>query len=412
MSDKLFVKNFLRKLFPFVLDIYCSFYTPYKVWNIRRKRKIKVLFVLQNLGAWKSEALYVAMLNHERFMPILLVIRSENEYDDRKQIKKYLEEKGYQYIVVDETLGFRNVVHPDIIFYQKTYEYDIHPQCFYGRNLYALFCYVNYAFHSVDEKWAHNTRLLNIAWQVYFENEQAMQMPRLLMRNKCKNGIVTGLPMTDEYLVSSGDSCNPWKHQEHPKKKIIWAPHHSIDPGNWILYSTFLEYADFMFLMAEKYRDKVQFAFKPHPLLRRKLDLLWGEQRTSEYYQKWAIMSNTQLEEGKYVDLFKTSDAMIHDCGSFTIEYHYTHNPVMYIVRGEEQNHVADLNAFAKQAFYLHYLAKCKNDVEQFILDVIDGIDSKKEERIKFYRESLRPPFGRMASENIIQAILGDSEKI
>lgn len=407
MYSYFFRKHILCKLYPLIWRIYCFLYTPYKVWCIRRKKKIKVLFVLQSLGTWKSEALYVTMLNHERFMPVLLVIRSEEE-DDRESIKKYLDKKGYAYIIADEAVGFRKMFCPDIIFYQKTYENNVPSQFYYKRNLYALFCYVNYAFHSVDEKWAYDTQLLNIAWQVYFENEQVMQMPRLLMRNKCKNGIVTGLPMTDEYLVPSDESCNPWKRQEHSKKKIIWAPHHSIAPENWLLYSTFLEYADFMFLMAEKYSDKVQFAFKPHPLLRGRLNEIWGEQRTSEYYQRWATMSNTQLEEGKYVDLFKMSDAMIHDCGSFTVEYHYTHNPVMYIVRGEEQSHVADLNAFAKQAFYLHDLAKCENDVERFIQNVIDGVDPKKEERMNFYRESLLPPFKKTASENIIQAILGD----
>ncbi|MCD8236257.1 MAG: CDP-glycerol glycerophosphotransferase family protein [Prevotellaceae bacterium] len=335
------------------------------------------------------------------------MIRSWQE-DDRENIKRYLEKKGYAYIVADERVGFRKEVCPDIIFYQKPYNNLLLSPCFYVKNLYALFCYVPYAFHSVDEKWAHDTQLLNIAWQVYFENEQAMQMSRLLMRNKCRNGVVLGLPMTDEYLVSSGDSCNPWRPQEHLKKRIIWAPHHSIDSENWIVYSTFLEYADFMLLMAKKYSDKVQFAFKPHPLLRGKLNRVWGEQRTSEYYRRWVTMSNTQLEEGKYVDLFKTSDAMIHDCGSFTIEYHYTHNPVMYIIRGEVQDHVADLNAFAKQAFYLHYLAKSENDIEQFIRDVIDGVDPRKEERMNFYRDFLMPPFGRTASENIIRAILGD----
>lgn len=74
----------------------------------------------------------------------------------------------------------------------------------------------------------------------------------------------------------------------------------------------------------------------------------YGEKRkTDRYYSEWESLSNAQLETGKYVDLFMTSDAMIHDCGSFTIEYHYTLKPVMYLVKGEE--HTKMMNAFAKR---------------------------------------------------------------
>jgi DivIVA domain-containing protein len=61
---------------------------------------------------------------------------------------------------------------------------------------------------------------------------------------------------------------------------------------------------------AEKYADRIQWAFKPHPLLR---DTLyqhpdWGKERTDAYYGRWESMPNTQLETGAYVELFKQSD--------------------------------------------------------------------------------------------------------
>ena len=44
---------------------------PQKIRNVRKKDKIKVLFVLTELGPWKTEILYLTMLKHPRFEPII-----------------------------------------------------------------------------------------------------------------------------------------------------------------------------------------------------------------------------------------------------------------------------------------------------------------------------------------------------
>ena len=49
-----------------------------------------------------------------------------------------------------------------------------------------------------------------------------------------------------------------------------------------------------------------------------------------------------------------------------------------------------------------------KADIYSFILDVINGIDPLKEEKEKFYNDSLTPPNGKTACENIINSILGE----
>ena len=108
------------------------------------------------------------------------------------------------------------------------------------------------------------------------------------MPNKACNCLCTGLPMTDIYMQVSSD--NPWKPQEKPKKQIIYAPHHTISSQEWLHFSTFLTYSDTMLLLAKKYSDKVQFAFKPHPALRGKLEYMWGKEKTDNYYQEWATV--------------------------------------------------------------------------------------------------------------------------
>lgn len=88
-----------------------------------------------------------------------------------------------------------------------------------------------------------------------------------------------------------------------------------------------------MVTFAQKYKDKVQIVFKPHPMLYRTLceHSEWGKERTDAYYSMWNNMSNTQLEEGDYTELFMQSDAMIHDCGSFILEYLAVDKPCMFL---------------------------------------------------------------------------------
>ena len=156
---------------------------------------------------------------------------------------------------------------------------------------------------------------------------------------------------------------------------------------------------DQMVELAEKYNDRVQIAFKPHPVLKFKLINLWGKEKTEAYYQKWADMPNTQLEEGYYIDLFLTSDAMIHDCASFTAEYLFTRKPVLFIVRDQQQVE-SHWNPFGRKCYNQHYHAHGLEDIECFINDiVISGNDPMQPQRETFFNQYLFD--GKLPSENI-----------
>ena len=172
--------------------------------------------------------------------------------------------------------------------------------------------------------------------------------------------------------------------------------------------SSFLENGQLMLELMHKYENEVQWIFKPHPLLYSKLVKQWGKEKTDDYYNDWKNSENSQYENGQYDAIFKYSDAMIHDCSSFTIEYHYTKNPVMYLMRKQGRDVI--YNDFGQKAFDLHYKGNTKEQIEQFIQNVIRGVDPLKEERERFYNEHLIPPHGKTACENIIDAILGEAE--
>ena len=117
-------------------------------------------------------------------------------------------------------------------------------------------------------------------------------------------------------------------------------------------------------------------------------------------------MENTQLQTGEFVDLFMTSDAMIHDSGSFGVEYHYSGNPVMYIADNFEEQ-VAEMAEFGQLAMRQHYVGKSKEDIIKFIEDIVlGGNDPMKEQRLRFVNEYLLPPNGKTVVQNTMDILL------
>lgn len=375
--------------------------------EVRKKEKIKILFVLIDLGQWKTECLYTAMLDHPKFEPILGVTLSTESPEAKQVLIKYISEKGYKYYDLDKQNHGVQWIAPDIIVFQKPYDSNYIKSVNFKKFLNTIMVYCPYGVHSIEEGWNLSLPIKQVSIQNYYENEMTAASLRRNYPKYAHNVVVTGLPFNDGLLMDKSQYKNPWKTQEQSKKKIIYAPHHTL-PGmslGGVGYSTFLDYGEFMLHLAKKYKDQIQWAFKPHPYLYTKLVQTWGKEKTDSYYNEWATLSNTQLEKGEYIGLFKHSDAMIHDCGSFTIEYHYTHNPVLYLDNGD--NHTSNLNEFACRAYELHYKAKSKEDIENFIKNVLKEIDPLCSDRNNFFNTFLLPPNGKTACQNIIDAILG-----
>ena len=383
---------------------------PEKVRIIRGKKHINVLFVITDITYWKTEELYKAMLNHPRFSPTIGITSNLECYPSQnafnlKILHDYLHGKGYKY---EELTCFGvEKMHPDIVFYEKPYETCIDRTLSFHCNKNTLFCYALYGFNSISKPWIYTQPLQDHCWHIYYENEIPWVYSKRFSRVNGKNGRITGLPFQDRLLTPKEDLTDPWKQSAPKRKRIIYAPHHSIGDQNYLGFSTFLENAQVMLDMAKKYSESVQFAFKPHPVLKTRLYELWGSEKTENYYSQWTMMENCQIQQGEYLDLFKYSDAMIHDCCSFQIEYHYTKNPVLYLIRdNDEEKHKSKLNELGQMAFDLHYKGSTAEDIEKFINNVIEGTDIRREERIAFFNNYLLPPNGKTACENIITEIL------
>ena len=385
--------------------------------RLKEKNKVRVAFFLSLSSIWKCDKLFQLMLEDNKFDPIIVICPYILYYEkdammrNLKQAEEFIRSKKYPYVMTlnfetGEWLNVKKEIKPDIIFFTNPYD-GITKKGYSILNFpNSLTCYVPYSIgdHYLLEL-SHNLMFHNLLWKIFAETDAHKQFATDVALNKGSNVITTGLPGADVFLDKNYIPKNLWKEKKKGLKKIIWAPHHTIDDGS-LSFSSFLMYSDYMLELATKYKNFVQFVFKPHPLLKPKLYVHsdWGQIKTDNYYYSlWDGMENTQLEEGEYEDLFLTSDAMIHDCGSFLIEYLYVNKPVL---RTNRDDSVTDrLNKFGIMAYNMHYHAWTKEDIEAFVKNVIEGNDEMKKARERFRQEYLLPPNNQSATNNIFNEI-------
>ena len=391
---------------------YCKLQNNYKIIinKLKKKEKIRVAFFVIQCAVWKCDRIYKKFLEDNRFEPVIVIAPyilagKEIMIRDMNQAYNYFNTKNYKVIktydeIKDAWLDVKNVINPDMVFFTNPYKGLTKDEYYIYNWLDTLTFYVSYFYScgSRDEVFQNNP-LQNLVWRYFCEYESKKEEIAKVAYSKARNVVYTGYPGLDDLLFYNNPITNK-------RKKIIWAPHHTIIGQPGCDLSNFLQYANFMLDISQKYPD-LDFVFKPHPLLINKLYTHkdWGKEKADAYYAEWQNKPNTHVELGEYVDLFQSSDAMIHDCGSFINEYLAVNKPCMFCVKNKfawdnlsEKTH----EMFDK----CYYLAYKKKDIIDFIENVvIKEHDHKKNSRTQYIKENLLPPNGLTASENIFNYI-------
>lgn len=386
-----------------------------KIEQLHNKGKARVLFFLQTPSVWKYDALYRQLEKSEYFEPIVAVspYNVHLNYDKEecfrvmRQTEEFAKKQGYQFVSTydKEThkwVNIKKLYQPDIVFFTKPYK-DTLPAYHVYNFPEALTLYLPYGINCIN--LFHNTYGLPfqaLLWKFLVETEFQKHYAEIYEKSHGDNVEIVGALAEEKLMQDMYEPKDVWKNQGKKKKRVIWAPHHTVD--YLFNFSNFLNYCEDMLRLAEEYKDEVQFAFKPHPVLKFKLINLWGLEKTEAYYRRWEELENGQIEQGDYIDLFKTSDAMIHDCASFTVEYLYAQKPVLFQIRDEKVKD--EFNSFGQMCLEQHYLAYSIEETERFIQDVvIAGKDPKKTERDQFYKQYLYPKDGIMPSDKIFEIL-------
>lgn len=386
------------------------------VEKIRAKKgPLNVVFFAIFDSVWKYDLLYQLMEKDDRFNPVILVCPvvnygRENMLSNMNKCYDLFSQKGYKVIrsyneESDTYVDVRTELSPDVIFYTNPYKGLIDDRYYIKNYLDILTVYVSYNFpNAKSQDFNYGQLLHNLVWRRYVETRGELNTANTYPKNINLNARYTGYPGIDVFLNKNARFKDEWKIKDGNVKRIIWAPHHTITEYAAVFYSTFLDYCEYMFEIAEKYEGKIQICFKPHPLLKNRLEKLWGKDKTQLYYTRWQNLRNGMVNDGDYEDLFMTSDAIMHDCGSFIGEYLYCRKPAMYLSNGK--SFLEQYNELANKCLENYYIGKNKDDIKKFIENVIDGIDPLKEKREEFFLKELLPPSGRFASENIIEDLI------
>ena len=353
--------------------------------------KIKVAFLFMYATDCQNLSIFDKMLeDNSIFDPYFIinpdVLRSKENFDYNYKrskyelIKKYGQARvldGYDYKsnkFIDYTNEF------DIATTNNPYDnmaHKLYKISYWAKKQIPIF-YISYFYMGRCFVGINNLQsdAFSYFWKVFVENEYVLELAKKYEIIEGRNIIVSGSPKMDELA-----NIIP---QNKSRKIIIVAPHHSIDEDEKSV-GGFLQYSDILLQLPQKYPN-IDFVFRPHPLLFENLRTkYWGKEKSDKYLAELLSNDNvTYSTEGKYLELFAESNALIHDCGSFCAEYLYTGKPCAYLYK-QGLNPDAIWTDFGKKCIDSHYLIKEPNEIEKFIDDVvINENDYLKDTRNEF----------------------------
>lgn len=411
------------RLKSFPKKVYMAYVLPLKherlLTNVKGSDPIRVAFIASNFASWKVDQVVDAMKISGRFETKVLLGRMSNRIGEtiadheHQKLSSHFKNKGFDVVdafnmddaTIRETI---RQIDPNVVFITNPHSLitkALHQEVLAER----LTCYVPYHHEVVaygDNREQYDQLSHNAFWKVFVPHQTSKEYYRKTRMKGDKGVVVTGLPACEPLFERSREFSYHWKSQDGEKLRIIWAPH-------WLIRSdlklaTIYELGDAIKDLAWRYRDRVEWVMRPHPFLKPTLDSHsdWGKARSDEFFQFWAESDFAQIEEGNYIDLFQTSDAMIHDSGSFLAEYLCVDKPVMYLkTETTAENY---LNYFGQRALNACEVGRSIDDIERFIESLLSGKDPNKDKRQKFFNETMGILYEESPSQKICKQLIKD----
>ena len=377
---------------------------------IARKKKIKVGFVLYDTSMWCGDDLYNLFANNERFETtiFLCLYNSSNELI-LKNFRHGFDQLKSRGLNVVELKGENAPVPTQDVLILLTQYFHLFPIALREKSLTlkTLMTYIPYTF-DISRLNNYVFTIYHITWKIFFPSPAILEIRDKQVKVGMPRGLYSGYPKLDIFFKRDKEFQFDWKMIRPDAKKIIWAPHHSIEANLRVSYATFQWNYKFMYEFAKNHPE-TSWIVKPHPNLFFKVikEKVFPSVAAFEKYLKaWDALPNAQVYTGAYYQaIFATSDGMIHDSASFIAEYQYVNKPMIYLTR-ETQTY----NELGEEILNASYLVDGQ-DLEGIVAVIqrviIEGDDYKAAERKAVFDKSLNYPEanGMLASEFIFKSI-------
>lgn len=387
--------------------------------KIRETHKCRVLFILTHMAKFGMETVYKAMEESDLFEPEILICAADNGFkeeqgeqwwQDALESYKLFKSYGYKTTFAYDMNQKKPVdiqdFKPDIVFFNDP---NLHKVSYFKNqllNFNFLTCYIPYGCDMVNSFEYHYEHKPSVqAWKYFFPHRFGFNISCNLSKYKGLNAVLTGYPKLDEYEKEYYEI--PEKINNN-KKTIIYAPHWSITTVNSnpnlnrnidesranSSLSTFWYYAGLFSELREKYQD-INWVFKPHPnlvysIIGQKNDPdIMSYEEYMKYIKNWDEAPNgVYLNSFEYINLFKHSDLLITDCGSFVGEWLPSKHPCIYLLNPKSGNWRNNYNSLANKILDTYYLCRNKEEIlENFEKIILNNIDEKKDTRLKILDE-------------------------
>lgn len=365
--------------------------------KLKNKEKIKVVFLVTFESIWKLDQVFEKMLDDPYFEPLILVcpytvFDEQRMWEEMDRTIGYFKEKNYpMFSAYNENekrwISLQELA-PDLVFFTNPHKLT-RDEYYQDAYLNYLSCYAGYGmpvskYSNYQEQF--NQKFHNAMWNIFVQTSEMVENYKKFSMRKNNNIFLVGDCLVEK--IRDAELSKPvWKVKNDKMKKLIWAPHHTISSnGGDFKIGTFLENFQIFREQAIKTKDSIHWAFKPHPILKSRLyeHPDWGVEKTDEYYSFWELSENTQYENGEYVDLFKDSDGLILDCSSFLGEYIFTLKPILYLRNEYTDSSMSD---FGAQCLQSSYILNYPFNVEEFLNNILLGIDPKKDKRYQVVKQ-------------------------
>ncbi|MCI6232278.1 MAG: hypothetical protein MR630_06675 [Selenomonas sp.] len=380
-------------------------------------RKIVVGILCGYSSEWIGDELYWLLEHSNVFEPYVFALRSRTkpaeEQENQKEYDAFVQDiqrRGLRLVENFNTKEQREYtwqelpVHPDICIWLSPWMYLFQGDLrIWNFPLTTLHTYIPYGYFVVTNAQKtfyydqFNQELHNLAWLIFQETAISLKLSEKYCFSGSRNCRYTGYPKMDDYFVPREKESSLWdsllsENGTPHAKKIIYSPHHTLATDDVITLSTFASNGKLMLQLARKYSKETVWVFKPHPQLGLKAiraGLFKSETEWEAYLDAWKSLPNATVQlSGGYHRLFRESDAIINDSGSFLAEYLFVNKPMLELRRPEQA-----FNAFGEKILEeALYQADGKDaaGIERFIQDVVlKGNDSKASNRKALFAKYL-----------------------